>query len=179
MIQIPELPRKAQWIHYIGFVQVWTFTPDTLYLGQPTAVTVTINSGTSLTILFLKAVVFFLVLIQVDIVQSASFLKFYDRILFENLKYIKLIGLGLAYRFNNFKNRLLKEQSQNYTNLDKMLREVKKLVKERQMKANKTKVKPTEDLPQIEPPQVEEEVSVEHQEPLRVETDIQRRLNFL
>ena len=109
VIQIPELPRKAHWIQYIGFVQVWTFTPDTLYLGQPTALTVTINSGTSLTILFLKAVVFFLVLIQVDIVQSASFLKFYDRILFENLKYIKLIGLGLAYRFNNFKNRLLKE----------------------------------------------------------------------
>jgi len=103
----------------------------------------------------------------VDIVQSASFLKFYDRILFENLKYIKLIGLGLAYRFNNFKNRLLKEQSQNYTDLDKMLREVKKLVKERQMKANKTK-KPIEDLPQIEPPQVvqEEEASVKSEEPL-------------
>ena len=99
--------------------------------------------------------------------------------MFENLKYIKLIGLGLAYRFNNFKNRLLKEQSQNYTNLDKMLREVKKLVKERQMKANKTKKQHSEDLPQIEPPQVEEEVSVEHQEPLQVETDIQRRLNFL
>jgi hypothetical protein len=101
--------------------------------------------------------------------------------LFENLKYIKLIGLGLAYRFNNFKNRLLKEQSQNYTNLDKMLREVKKLVKERQMKANKTKKQPSEDLPQIEPPQVvqEEEASVEPPEPLEVETDIQRRLNFL
>lgn len=71
--------------------------------------------------------------------QSASFLKFYDNILFENLKHIKLIGLGLAYRFNNFKNRLLKEQSENYTNLDKMLREVKKLVKERQILINKTK----------------------------------------
>ena len=46
-----------------------------------------------------------------------------------------------------------------------MLREVKKLVKERQMKANK---KPIEDLPQIEPPQVvqEEEASAEVQEPL-------------
>ena len=63
MIQIPELPDSMGWIQYIGFVQVWTFMPNKLHLGQNVTLSVTINSGTSLTILFLKAVVFFLVLI--------------------------------------------------------------------------------------------------------------------
>lgn len=66
-----------------------------------------VNPNASLMILFLKAVVYFVVIIQIDCVQCSPFLKFYDEVLFENLALVNYIGDGLAFRFNNFKIRSL------------------------------------------------------------------------
>jgi hypothetical protein len=98
-----------EWTRFIGFVQVWTYSPQFLYLGENVTITDTVAGSTSLTILFLKAVVYFVVLVQLDTVLSPQFLKFYDNVLFENLKHVELIGKGLAYRFNNFKIKKLKK----------------------------------------------------------------------
>lgn len=78
--------------------------------------------------MFLKAVVYFVVVIQIDCVQCAPFLKFYDSVLFENLALVNHIGDGLAYRFNNFKIRALKEQTKEYSQLNKIIGGVKRLL---------------------------------------------------
>lgn len=74
--------------------------------------TVNVNASTSLTILFLKAVVYFVIAIQINTVTSPKFLKFYDTVLFENISNYEDIGKGLAYRFNNFKIRKLRVQAE-------------------------------------------------------------------
>lgn len=118
---------------YVGFVSVWSYNPPTLYLGQYLGPDVYIqeivSSSTSLTILFLKAVVYLVVSLQLSTILSLSFMKFYDNVLYENLTDTELIGKGLAYRFNNFKIRKLKKQSKNYAHLDYMLKHVKKILK--------------------------------------------------
>ena len=45
----------------IGFVQVWKFYPETIFLSETIAERVTVTASTSLTILFLKAVVYFVI----------------------------------------------------------------------------------------------------------------------
>lgn len=71
---------------------------------------------------------------QLSTILSLSFMKFYDSVLFENLTDTELIGQGLAYRFNNFKNRKLKKQSNNYAHLDYMLKHVKQILKRKEGK---------------------------------------------
>ncbi len=48
-----------------------------------------------------------------------------------NLENQNKIGLGMAYRFNNFKNKQIMKQAQNYEALEKMLKHVKSLIKRR------------------------------------------------
>ena len=88
--------------------------------------------------LFLKAVVYFVISVQIDTVKSASFLKFYDHVLFDNLALVYEIGLGLAYRFNNFKMNKLRVQASNYQKLDEIISHVKMIVNKKKliMKAN-------------------------------------------
>lgn len=50
-----------------------------------TNVVVTVSPKTNLSILFLKAVIYFVISVQLQLVEWSSFLKFYDKILFENL----------------------------------------------------------------------------------------------
>ena len=59
-------------------------------MGDSTKITV--EAATSLTILFLKAVVYFVISVQIDLVESAKFLKFYDGVLFDNLAAVMEIG---------------------------------------------------------------------------------------
>jgi len=49
-----------------------------------------------------------------------------------NLENQNNIGLGMAYRFNNFKNRLIIKQAKNYEMLDKLLKHVKSVIKRRE-----------------------------------------------
>jgi hypothetical protein len=74
-------------------------------LGEVVEVVDTPTSGLSL--LMLKGFMYFLVSLQLSIVMSRQFLKFYDKLLFENASEAEKIGLGLAYRRNNFKNDAL------------------------------------------------------------------------
>lgn len=124
------------WMQIVGFVEVWSYDPPTLYLGESLGPGVTVvemvSASTSLTILFLKAVLYFVVSVQLSTLTSLSFMKFYDNVLFENLTDSELIGKGLAYRFNNFKNKQLKKQSRNYAHLDYMLKHVKRILKRKQ-----------------------------------------------
>jgi hypothetical protein len=55
--------------------------------------------------LFLKGMVYFMVSCQIMIVQSMGFKRFSDQVLLDNVKNANEIGMGMAYRFNNFKNR--------------------------------------------------------------------------
>lgn len=48
-----------------------------------------------------------------------------------NLQNQNKIGLGMAYRFNNFKNKQILKQAQNYDTLEKMLKHVKAVIKRR------------------------------------------------
>jgi hypothetical protein len=93
------------WTSYIGFEPAWTFSPTSLHLGEDVRVVDTTNS--TLELLMFKGVLYFLVSIQLSIVMSRSFLKFYDKVLFENASKAEKIGIGLAYRRNNFKNEAL------------------------------------------------------------------------
>jgi len=54
----------------IGFVQVWKYFPETIFLSETIAEKVTVTASTSLTILFLKAVVYFVIQIQVNTIIS-------------------------------------------------------------------------------------------------------------
>jgi hypothetical protein len=53
-------------------------------------------------------------------------------VLLENEVEGKIIGEGLAFRFNNFKNRALQEQADSYERLDRMLKKVKLLLKKQE-----------------------------------------------
>lgn len=108
-IPMPNTEKYNNWVKLIGFVKVWTYTPSQIYLGEPVFIEVDVGTSTSLVILFLKAVVYFVISVQIDTVISQQFMKFYDSVLFENLAHVKVIGLGLAYRANNFKNKKLKK----------------------------------------------------------------------
>lgn len=64
-----------------------------------------------------------------------------------NIENQNKIGLGMAYRFNNFKTKQLIKQAKDYSILDKMLKHVKQLIKRRDDLYNaKTKLFNDEDL---------------------------------
>jgi len=66
-------------------------------------------------------------------------LNFYDKVLFENQQDATKIGLGLAYRRNNLKNRQLAQQASYYQHLDRTLKQVKLIIKEKQLLNRMTK----------------------------------------
>jgi hypothetical protein len=53
------------------------------------------------------------------------------KLMMSNLQNQNKIGLGMAYRFNNFKNKQIIKQAQNYDTLEKMLKHVKAVIKRR------------------------------------------------
>lgn len=52
--------------------------------------------------------------------------------LLDNVKNANEIGMGMAYRFNNFKNRKVIAQARDYSLIEKMLNHVKDLIKRRE-----------------------------------------------
>jgi hypothetical protein len=75
--------------------------------------------------LFLKATAYFLISVQLWMIQSDEFKKFNSSLMLSNIENQNKIGLGMAYRFNNFKTKQLKKQAKDYAILDKMLKHVK------------------------------------------------------
>jgi hypothetical protein len=47
---------------------MWSFDPPFVYLGENVTIIDLVNSNTTLTILFLKAVIYFSICVQLDIV---------------------------------------------------------------------------------------------------------------
>lgn len=60
-----------------------------------------------------------------------GFKHFSDNILIDNVKNANLIGKGIAYRFNNFKNKRVLASARDYSLIEKMLYHVKQLLKRR------------------------------------------------
>lgn len=60
-----------------------------------------------------------------------GFKRFSDNILIDNVKNANLIGKGIAYRFNNFKNKRVLASARDYGLMEKMLYHVKQLLKRR------------------------------------------------
>lgn len=81
--------------------------------------------------MLLKAIAYFLISVQLWILKSNQFMKFYNTILLQNIENKNKIGKGMAYRFNNFKNKLIMKQAKNYETLEYMLKHVKTLIKRR------------------------------------------------
>lgn len=69
--------------------------------------------------------------LQILIVTSMGFKHFSDNILIDNVKNANLIGKGIAYRFNNFKNKRVLASARDYSLIEKMLYHVKQLLKRR------------------------------------------------
>ena len=63
----------------------------------------TLNS--SLSILMLKGVTFFLISVQLQILSSYSYKKFMQSQLEKHEAQTQLVGSGITYRFNNFKSK--------------------------------------------------------------------------
>ena len=61
-----------------------------------------------------------------------GFKRFSDQVLLDNVKNANEIGMGMAYRFNNFKNRKVIAQARDYSLIEKMLNHVKDLIKRRE-----------------------------------------------
>lgn len=60
-----------------------------------------------------------------------GFKRFSDNILIDNVKNANYIGKGIAYRFNNFKNKRVIASARDYGLIEKMLTHVKQLLKRR------------------------------------------------
>ena len=61
-----------------------------------------------------------------------GFKRFSDQVLLDNVKNANEIGMGMAYRFNNFKNRKVIAQARDYSLIEKMLNNDKDLIKRRE-----------------------------------------------
>jgi len=75
--------------------------------------------------LFLKGMLYLMISLQILIVTSMGFKRFSDNILIDNVKNANLIGKGIAYRFNNFKNKRVLASARDYGLMEKMLYHVK------------------------------------------------------
>jgi hypothetical protein len=71
-----------EWMKRVGIARGWRFVPDTLYLGQDTTVEDIISPN--IAGLMFRGVLYCLIAIQLDILNSRQYLKFYDTILFQN-----------------------------------------------------------------------------------------------
>lgn len=54
--------------------------------------------------LFAKGITFFLIQLQISILNSNGFKRYNDKVLIDNVEFAKALGLGMAYRQNNTKN---------------------------------------------------------------------------
>lgn len=60
-------------------------------------------------------------MIQLAIIESKGFIKYKQKLCYENKSNKNCIGLGIAYRFNNFKSKQILENAKSLSDLEKML----------------------------------------------------------
>ena len=83
-IPVVNIPSWADLINTIGISTVWNFSPSDIYLGQDVTVSLTLNPD--LGNLILKAIAYFLISIQLWLVNSAQFQKFSNKLMLANLE---------------------------------------------------------------------------------------------
>jgi hypothetical protein len=127
-IPLPFFEQNALWASVIGFQQIWTLSPSTLTLGEVTSVTETKEFMTSY---MMKGLTFFFISTMLQILNSHEFKEFQRASISKLESNQNRIGLGLAYRFNNFKCHQLISQAKEVEQISKMLAHVKKLIKKR------------------------------------------------
>lgn len=108
---------------------MWVNTPKFITLGEPNDIELKIEGG--LTSLMLKGFTFFFVQIQLSIIRSRSYIKFKEFSIESFNETKEKIGLGMAYRYNNFKNKKVLQQAEDLDKLDQMQTHVKRLIKKR------------------------------------------------
>jgi len=59
----------------------------------------------------MKGFAYFLIMVQLEILASRGFVKFKKNFQADNHRNQDLIGRGIAYRFNNFKNKRVLKQA--------------------------------------------------------------------
>jgi hypothetical protein len=92
---------------------------------------VTTSLAHPLTPLYLKGIAYLCIMIQLAIIESRGFRDFKKKFTNENLENNQLIGKGIAYRFNNFKSKKILKSAKSFSELQKMLIDVKTLIMRR------------------------------------------------
>ena len=77
--------------------------PPVVNLGEEAHVDSTLNR--SLASLMMKGITFFLISVQIQIIESYPYKKFMQNKLEKHQSETEKVGSGIAYRFNNFKNK--------------------------------------------------------------------------
>ena len=80
----------------------------------------------------MKGITFFLISAQIQIIESFPYKKFMQNKLEKHQSETQKVGSGIAYRFNNFKNKQVLKAAEETAKIEKMLAQVKKMIKKRE-----------------------------------------------
>ena len=131
LIQIPDtLLYKSKFItEVLGVSQAWSVSPRYLTLGEDTEINF-IKAG-NISILMIKGITFFIITVQLQILSSYSYRRYVLKWQ-ENGEYqLRQLGLGISYRFNNFKNKQVLQVAEENDRIDRMLWQVRGLIRKR------------------------------------------------
>ena len=124
------LMHSHDWSDVIGFGRVWIINPDVVHLGENVVVDGDLNK--SLASLMMKGVTFFLISVQIQIVESYPYKKFMLKQLGKHQSDSHSVGRGITYRFNNFKNKQVLKSAEETDQIEKMLVTVKRTIARRE-----------------------------------------------
>ena len=68
-----------------------------------------------------KGITFFLISVQIDIIESYPYKKFMQNKLESHQSDTEKVGSGITYRFNNFKNKQVLKSAEETAKIEKML----------------------------------------------------------
>lgn len=119
----------VEWAKVIGFEQIWLVYPKVLAFGEQVTVT---ETHLGMTAYMMKGLAFFFVSTMLQILASHEFREFQHKSISRLEANQTKIGLGLAYRFNNFKCHTVIKQAKEVDRIGKMLGHVKKLILRRE-----------------------------------------------
>ena len=153
---------------------MWKTEPTYLYLGE--VITIDVYLVSSLAQLYMKGVTYTLIMSQLAIISSKGFKRFKSEFMVLKESNENLIGRGIAYRFNNFKNKRVLKQAKEFDYLERMLAHVKKLIKRRDRlyevakKAKKQKMTIVEEeMTDQEIPEFQKDLRQQFKEEIKIE----------
>ena len=114
-----EFMQDEYWSQVVGFGRVWVIDPPFITLGEPGPVSIRLNR--SLAALMTKGITFFLISVQIQIIESYPYKKFMQNKLESHQSDTEKVGSGITYRFNNFKNKQVLKSAEETAKIEKML----------------------------------------------------------